>query len=221
MLPLLLLCAAQPQRSAPHETVRPPWLKLKLDEGDSPALLTVLPAYGEAEPKLFGVNWEGVVKGTSYMNITAAGDQGVASWVDRRAPLLSPRLVAGLRTLRVRSLRYPGGAPSNYFNWSNDSFTPPSRCNDAPGPGGCAIYWPTQVVADAQFPRGALGWRSFASLLRQLPDTSGGWSLDIVNQSPQEAVRVLRQLQAAAVGDELTCELGNEVCERLSTNPLS
>ena len=107
--------------------------------------LRVLSAHGTAEPKLFGVNWEGVVKGTSYLNITNNTDHGLPDWVHPAAPLLSPKLLQGLRALRVRSLRYPGGAPSNYFNWTNASFTPPERCNDKPGPGGCAIYWQTQV----------------------------------------------------------------------------
>eukprot|EP01046_Picozoa_sp_COSAG06_P080900 COSAG06_NODE_28124_length_580_cov_0.958420_2_plen_51_part_01 len=33
----------------------------------APTLLRVLPSYGRAERALFGVNWEGVVKGTSWL----------------------------------------------------------------------------------------------------------------------------------------------------------
>eukprot|EP01051_Picozoa_sp_SAG22_P005508 SAG22_NODE_329_length_12249_cov_27.341646_3_plen_1098_part_00 len=179
-----------------------------------PTVLRVQHPHGSAEG-LFGVNWEGVVKGTSYLNVT--GSPTVPGWVDRSAPLLSPKLVLGLQMLRVRSLRYPGGAPSNYFNWTNSSFTLPSRCNDKPGPGGCEIYYPTQVLADAHFPRRALGWRSFSKLLAAVGgNVSGVWCLDIVNQSPAEAAGVLRALQAdhrssGRQGQQLRVELGNEI----------
>ena len=166
----------------------------------TPTLLRVLPSYGRAERALFGVNWEGVVKGTSWLNVTATGIHGVPDWVSQQQPLLSPKLLYGLRTLRVRSLRYPGGAPSNYFNWSNSSFVPPERCNDHPGPGGCAIYWPTQVAANQYFPRHALGWSSFAALLEAV-NATGVWCLDIVNSSPHETLQALLALQDAGSAD--------------------
>ena len=105
------------------------------------AALTVGPAQGPTQRNLFGLNWEGSAFGWTFRNATSGG---LLRWVDVGAPYLSPKLVASLRLLRVRSLRFPGGTPSNYYDWQNASFTPPRRCSPFLPAGGCGTYWQSQ-----------------------------------------------------------------------------
>ena len=105
------------------------------------AALTVGPAQGPTQRNLFGLNWEGSAFGWTFRNATSGGLLG---WVDAGAPYLSSKLVASLRLLRVRSLRFPGGTPSNYYDWQNASFTPPRRCSPFLPAGGCGTYWQSQ-----------------------------------------------------------------------------
>jgi hypothetical protein len=78
----------------------------------------------------------------------------------------------------------------------------------------------TQVAANVHFPPGALGWRSFAKLLRAV-NASGIWCLDVVNQSPAEAVQVLAELQQEQAGaGQLEVELGNELYDFHAFLPL-
>ena len=147
---------------------------------------------------LVGVNWEGVVFGWSYRNQTCGEPGGVctlSSWVNKSDPLLSPKIVNALRALRVRSVRFPGGFPSNNYNWQNASYVPPDQCNKALPPHSCDGYWGSQVTANSLFGehRRGLSWQRFAALLDEV-GIDGVWSLDVVMQSPAEAADMLKQL---------------------------
>eukprot|EP01052_Picozoa_sp_SAG31_P004321 SAG31_NODE_178_length_21247_cov_11.492009_7_plen_311_part_00 len=174
--------------------------------------LQILPPQGPMNLALLGANWEGVVFGWSYRNSTCPRDCSLASWVSVSDPLLSQKLVAALRALRVRSLRFPGGGPSNQYNWQNASFVPPNLCNDNQPcpPGG---YWGAQRTANTLLGehRRQLSWQRFVALLDVI-GARGVWSLDIVQQTPGQAADVLSQLQAALPHHQpLSVELGNEI----------
>ena len=175
--------------------------------------LQILPPQGPMNQALLGVNWEGVVFGWSYRNQTCPKDCSIGSWVNQSDPLLSPKLVAALKALRVRSLRFPGGTPSNQYDWQNASFVPPSKCinkNEPCPPGG---YWNAQQSTNQLLGkhRRQLSWQRFAVLLDTI-GARGVWSLDIVQQTPAQAADVLSQLQKALPHHQpLSVELGNEI----------
>ena len=178
--------------------------------------LTVLATHGATTQALFGVNWEGVVFGWSFRNHTCGQPGGVctlSTWVNKTDPLLSPKIVNALRALRVRSVRFPGGSPSNSYNWQNASFVPPDKCNPLLPAHSCDSYWNSQTTANRLFgeQRRGLSWQRFAALLDEL-GIDGVWSLDVVNQSPTETADILKQLQTAlAHKPKLVVELGNEI----------
>lgn len=179
-------------------------------------VLRVQPAQGPTQRNLFGVNWEGAAFGWSFRN-SSGPHTGLLDWVDPQSPYSSPKLEAALRLLRVRSLRFPGGTPSNYYNWQNASFTPPERCSAYLPPGACDTYWESQLTANQLLPRRALSWQNFSRLLDAI-NASAVWSLDVVNQSPAETADSARQL-LETLGDRLThIELGNEVYDGLGKN---
>jgi len=200
---LLLLSSALIPAPAAAAAAPPPALASTLE---------VLAAHGPMNEALLGVNWEGVAFGWSYRNATCPKDCSLAGWVNRSDPLLSPKLVSALKALRVRSLRYPGGGPSNDWNWRNASFTPPSRCK-AWQPCPESGYWAAQETANQLLGahRRQLSWERFAALLDEI-GARGVWSLDIVQQTAHEAADVLAQLQAALPHHQpLSVELGNEI----------
>lgn len=175
--------------------------------------LQILPPQGPMNQALLGVNWEGVVFGWSYRNQTCPKDCSIGSWVNRSDPLLSTKLVAALKALRVRSLRFPGGTPSNQYDWQNASFVPPAKCINKNEPCPLGGYWDAQRSANELLGkhRRQLSWQRFAVLLDTI-GARGVWSLDIVQQTPAQAADALSQLQKALPHHQpLSVELGNEI----------